>query len=387
MEVKDLIRDRTLVLRVLVPSLEARLREKMKEAEETASRKAPGGSTTNEPKNILQDLDGVTCEPTKDGSTLWNFHCDGATYPARLVNLPCPGRRRICRVSSNACLLLMRTFSLLFFTVELHKTQDHTMYYKCVDVAQMLIVFEDEMALEEAEAVQKSEGFPSYYHSGLTPPMKRVVERRFEAREHKAMAPSRSEVAQVEAELALLMNRIARTGGGGGRSRKPKPLTSSVSGAVVEEVVEDIVDFEPWMTDNGKQPFGVEFDDKDARCTKHPELWLSADKLDEIKRSSETEQRERQDAAAAAAEAKKKKAAAKKEARKKVKQKDEGPSVKKGIASKKNNPEVDEVTQAASQMSQGLDSEDILGDVLLGGDFDFGDMADDEAFADIADKF
>jgi transcription initiation factor TFIID subunit 7 len=361
MEVKDLIRDRTLVLRVLVPSLEARLREKMKEAEETASRKAPGGGTTNEPKNILQDLDGVTCEPTKDGSTLWNFHCDGATYPARLVNLPCP--------------------------VELHKTQDHTMYYKCVDVAQMLIVFEDEMALEEAEAVQKSEGFPSYYHSGLTPPMKRVVERRFEAREHKAMAPSRSEVAQVEAELALLMNRIARTGGGGGRSRKPKPLTSSVSGAVVEEVVEDIVDFEPWMTDNGKQPFGVEFDDKDARCTKHPELWLSADKLDEIKRSSETEQRERQDAAAAAAEAKKKKAAAKKEARKKVKQKDEGPSVKKGIASKKNNPEVDEVTQAASQMSQGLDSEDILGDVLLGGDFDFGDMADDEAFADIADKF
>jgi hypothetical protein len=141
------------------------------------------------------------------------------------------------------------------------------------------------------------------------------------------------------------------------------------------------------MIDNGKQPFGVEFDDKDARCTKHPELWLSADKLDEIKRSSETEQRERQDAAAAVAEAKKKKAAAKKEARKKVKQKDEGPSVKKGIASKKNNPEVDEVTQAASQMSQGLDSEDILGDVLLGGDFDFGDMADDEAFADIADKF
>ena len=363
MEVKDLIRDRTLVLRVLVPSLEARLREKIKEAEETASRKkATGGSSTpNEPKNVLQDLDGVTCEPTKDGSTLWNFHCDGATYPSRLVNLPCP--------------------------VELHKTHDHAMYYKCVDLAQMLIVFEDEMALEEAEASLTSEGFPSYYHSGLTPPMKRVVERRFEAREHKAMAPGRSEVAQVEAELAKLMNRIASNSSGGGRSRKPKPLTISMSGAVVEEVVEDVVDYEPWMTDNGKQPFGVEFDDKDTRCTKHPELWLSADKLDEIKRSSESEQRERQDAAAAVAEAKKKKAAAKKEAKKKSKQKDEGPSIKKGIASSKNVAEVDEVTQAASQMSHGLDSEDILGDVLLGGDFDFGDMADDEAFADIADKF
>ena len=88
----DRIRDRTLVLRVLVPSLEARLREKMKEAEEIASRKAtPTNPSTAEPKNIIQDLEGVTCEPTKDGSTLWNFHCDGATYPARLVNLPCPG--------------------------------------------------------------------------------------------------------------------------------------------------------------------------------------------------------------------------------------------------------------------------------------------------------
>jgi transcription initiation factor TFIID subunit 7 len=263
------------------------------------------------------------------------------------------------------------------------------MYYKCVDVAQMLIVYEDEMALEEAEAVPNSEGFPSYYHSGLTPPMKRVVERRFEAREHKALAPSRSEVAEVEGELAQLMNRISRvSGGSGGRSRKPKPLTSSMPGAVIEEVVEDVVDYEPWMTDNGKQPFGVEFDDKDTRCTKHPELWLSADKLDEIKRS-ETKQKEMEDQAAAAVvtEAKKKKAAAKKEARKKVKKKEEGPSVKKGIASKKNVEEVDEVTQAASQMSQGLDSEDILGDFLLGGDFDFGDTADDEAFADIADKF
>lgn len=116
MEVKDLIRDRTLVLRVLVPSLEARLREKMKEAEETASRKATGGTTANEPKHVLQDLDGVTCEPTKDGSTLWNFHCDGATYPARLVNLPCPGRLRLNVLNVESCLFASdaRTHSVSF---------------------------------------------------------------------------------------------------------------------------------------------------------------------------------------------------------------------------------------------------------------------------------
>ena len=42
----------------------------------------------------------------------------------RLVNLPCP--------------------------VELQKTHDHAMYFKCADVAQMLIVYEDTMALDEA---------------------------------------------------------------------------------------------------------------------------------------------------------------------------------------------------------------------------------------------
>lgn len=90
---------------------------------------------------------------------------------------------------------------------------------------------------------------------------------------------------------------------------------------------------------------------------------------------------------AAAADAKKKRVAAKKEAKKKSKMKDEGSSAKKGIAAKKNVEHVDDVTQAASQMSHGLDSEDILGDVLGSDLFDFGDMEGDEAFADIADKF
>lgn len=347
---RDGIRDRTLVLRVLVPSLEARLREKMKEAEDVAGSRP---SKNNEPKNILQDLEGVTCEPTKDGSTLWNFHCDGATYPARLVNLPCP--------------------------VELHKTHDHAMYYKCVDIGQMLIVYEDEMALEEAEAAPKSEGFPSYYPSGLTPPMKRVVERRFEAREHKALAPSRPEVTEVETELAQLMDRIAKNPGG--RTKK-KLVTNIALGSVLEEVEEDVVDYEPWMDDYGKQPDGVEFDDQDNRCTKHPELWLSADKIDEIKKQK-AEQKEKEAAAAAAAtaaaEAKKKKAAARKEvaAKKKAKKKDEGPSVKKGIPSKKNVEAVNEVDQAAAQMSQDFDGEDFLEAAIENDDYFNFDGGDD----------
>jgi TAFII55 protein conserved region len=124
----------------------------MKEVEEdaTATLGPVGGPNTpssttsihnnsNNNKETLLDLEGVMCEPTQDGSTLWNFHCDGATYPARLVNLPCP--------------------------VEIHKTHDHAMYYKSCDIAQMLIVYEDSMALDEADACPRTDGYPSYYHS------------------------------------------------------------------------------------------------------------------------------------------------------------------------------------------------------------------------------
>ena len=144
------IRDRTLILRVLVPGLETRLRDKMEEQaaakkEADSGKNGANGSSsqqnrdTSGSKESLLDLEGVTCEPTNvQGNTLWNFHCDGAKYPARLVNLPCP--------------------------VELHKTHDHVMYYKCTDLAQMLIVYEDSTALAEAEDdVTKHEAYPSYH--------------------------------------------------------------------------------------------------------------------------------------------------------------------------------------------------------------------------------
>eukprot|EP00557_Chaetoceros_sp_GSL56_P002868 CAMPEP_0176502706 /NCGR_PEP_ID=MMETSP0200_2-20121128/14914_1 /TAXON_ID=947934 /ORGANISM="Chaetoceros sp., Strain GSL56" /LENGTH=421 /DNA_ID=CAMNT_0017901831 /DNA_START=129 /DNA_END=1394 /DNA_ORIENTATION=- len=230
------------------------------------------GSTISDGR--ILDLEGVTCEPAIQSSpdtpldptlsssaslldqyTLWNFRCDGATYPARLVNLPCP--------------------------VEIHKTHDHAMYYKCADVAQMLIVYEDITALEEAESMPgyKHEAFPSYYHSGLTKPMNRVVQRRFLQREHSSVPPPVNEVMEVENYLMELIEKICTKdptkkvgrggsgkGSGGGRSMTTK---------ILEEIEDEIVDYEPWMDDYGKAPKGIEFDESDAICKMHPEVWLA----------------------------------------------------------------------------------------------------------------
>lgn len=93
------IRDRALVLRILVPRLDQRLREKMKDVEEAIANKATATSATgsssssssshhsptksgsgseNNISNSLLDLEGVRCEPTENRNrTMWNFHCDG----------------------------------------------------------------------------------------------------------------------------------------------------------------------------------------------------------------------------------------------------------------------------------------------------------------------
>ena len=51
--------------------------------------------------------------------------------------------------------------------VVVHKTLDHAPYHKSADIRQMLIVYKDEYAMEEAENEQgyKIKGSPSYYHS------------------------------------------------------------------------------------------------------------------------------------------------------------------------------------------------------------------------------
>jgi transcription initiation factor TFIID subunit 7 len=369
------IRDRTLILRILVPGLETRLRDKMKETEEESGNRGIGLNSNNSSsagngpnKERILDLDGVTCEPTSARNhTLWNFHCDGATYPARLVNLPCP--------------------------VEIHKTHDHAAYYKSADVAQMLIVYEDEMALEEGAEEKQIDGFPSYYHSGLTPPMRRVVERRYARRDHSAAPPPRAAISDVENEIVRLMERIAMsekaaTGGAGSNKQQQKNKVPQLTSAnkIFEEVVDDIVDYEPWMNDFGRQAGGVEFDADDQQCSMHPEVWLSPEELRAIKEIELDELR------------KKEAAANKKEAKKMAKKLEKESAaaaaaqaasslpkpVKKGIPSKKNKIEniVDDVTAAAMMVTEGvddlefleLDDENILDLHFDGDEFGFDDL-------------
>jgi len=412
------IRDRTLVLRILVPGLEARLKDKMKEMEERGAfevqqqrqqqqqqqRQAPHRTTSNSDttlKELYLDLEGVTCEPTAArNSTLWNFHCDGATYPAKLVNLPCP--------------------------IEVHKTHDHAAYYKCSDVAQMLIVFEDEMALleqlqeEEKQQQQqaaanlggggeggsttlsstsntKMEQGSNYYPSGLTPPMRRVVERRFEAREHKSIPPPQSAVMDGEAALVELMEKLAKDGDKATSASKRKnkiPVLTSTH-KVLEEVEEEVVPFEPWMAVDAERLIGVEFDAYDEIAKQHPEIWLSGEEISDLREKAKEEQ---EAAAKAHAEAElqqqekeRKKLEKKQKKKKKQKQQDDtGPTVKKGIASKKNREAaaaavaavaggngdpMDEVTQAATTMMTGTEDDIDLDDDAL--DFDFSDIPDD----------
>lgn len=348
------IRDRTLILRILVPGLETRLRDKMKEVEDSQTDNTNNSnnpsSASNTTKETLLELEGVTCEPTQEGSTLFHFHCDGATYPARLVNLPCP--------------------------IELHKTHDHAMYFKCVDIAQMLIVYEDSMALDEADAIPKTEGYPSYYHSGLTPPLRRVVERRFALREHAAVPPPRAEVSDVEAELHNLMCKISKEPGK--RNKVPSLASAQHANKVLEEVVEEVVDYEPWMDDYGAQPSGVEFDAGDQIASLHPEIWLSPEQIEQLKakeREKEEEELRKKQAASEKKEKKKKKKAEKAAAAAAAAaETTKTSSKKKGIASKKQIEPLDEVTQAALES---MTAGDLMDSVLNEDDLDLGFDLDD----------
>jgi len=250
------------------------------------------------------------------------------------------------------------------------------MYYKCADIGQILIVYEDETAMEEAESAPgyKVEGFPSYYHSGLTPPMNRVVERRFGAREHKSVAPSRVDVSDVEKELKNLIAMISRDSS---KSRsKPDSGMSQEANKVIEDVVDDVVDYEPWMDANGMKPKGIEFDSKDTICSTHPELWLEPGEgvmlmnkekkdKDKKKQSSSSDKKTKD---IIKTKKKKKESKANKEAivdNDDISTKSKPKSTKKGIAAKKNRI-VDEVDQAAAQIVTGDDGDalEVLGDLF-----------------------
>ena len=393
---ENIVRDRTLVLRVLVPGLHTQLSDKLLAKQEGADDKNPtnsnnnpaasstynsnsgggGGNNNSTSSNSnsnssaadqILNLEGVTCLPSSEGSTLWHFRCDGATYPARLVNLPCP--------------------------VEVHKTHDHATYHKSADIGQMLIVYEDEYAMEEAENERgyKTEGFPSYYHSGLSPPMKRVVQRRFRARfterESKAIPPPHKEVTEVEKEIQALITKLSAKpgkqkgrgrGGRGGSGGGASSVTVITKEKVIEEVEDEIVDYEPWME------AGKIYTIEDAK--KHPEWWLTKDEMKEIDTAKKTEEEEKQRKADKTEEKKKRKKEKKKKKEEEKQQQaaaaaPESGSKKKGIPSLASRQSVEveeqpmddvEATARLLASGQGGNEEDFLFD-LGEGDFNFDD--------------
>lgn len=232
----------------------------------------------------------------------------------------------------------------------------------------MLIVYEDFNALEEAEE-KPIEGYPSYYHSGVLPPLRRVVERRFAAREHTPVPPPRAAVADVEYELMQLMEKIAKDE----KSKRNKVPTLTSANKVLEEVIEEEVDYEPWMDDHGRQPHGIEFEADDRVASAHPEIWLSPEAIAELKEEDLEVKRKQKEAAEKKEKRKEKKAAAAAAAAAVELAK----PTKKGIPSKKNTPQVvvDEVTQAAASM---LDDVDLMGSVLDGDDLFDLDLNDDD---------
>ena len=81
---RNIVRDRTLVLRVLVPGLHTRLNDKITSIQEgedskpvtpvnaSASGISVGGAKSLSADQLL-NLDGVACLPSSKGSTLWHF--------------------------------------------------------------------------------------------------------------------------------------------------------------------------------------------------------------------------------------------------------------------------------------------------------------------------
>jgi transcription initiation factor TFIID subunit 7 len=145
--------------------------------------------------------------------------------------------------------------------------------------------------------------------------------------------------------------------------------TAQHANKVLEEVEEEIVDYEPWMDDFGRQPAGIDLDAQDQLCSLHPEVWLPQERIREIRQKEEEDAQHAFRKKQAAAEKKEKK----KNKKKKAASADSGPSIKKGIPAKKKEEVVDEVTLAASlMMTEGAGEFDLGDDDLL--DFDLDDM-------------
>ena len=142
--------------------------------------------------------------------------------------------------------------------VEVHKTFDHANYHKSADIGQMLIVYEDEYAMEEAK---NERGYrvdlPVVLPLGVDPPHEEggAASIPVEVRGARREARPAAEVGRVlvERELVEMMSKLS-TG-------KGKPKRMGGKGREMTEVEEEVVDYEPRMGEGGGSPWTT------SRCT------------------------------------------------------------------------------------------------------------------------
>jgi hypothetical protein len=96
----NIVRDRTLVLRILVPGLHTRLNDKINTLQETEGAVTPTAGGVTKADKIL-NLEGVACLPSSIGSTLWHF---------RYVE--CVEEEECCSLVDFRCVLFVDVFTL-----------------------------------------------------------------------------------------------------------------------------------------------------------------------------------------------------------------------------------------------------------------------------------
>lgn len=83
----------------------------------------------------------------------------------------------------------------------------------------------------------------------------------------------------MEKELITLIEAISTKDPNKRQGRGNHSAQRSMQTKVLEEVEDEVVEYEPWMDNYGKEPAGIEFEETDAVCKKHPELWLDPEEL------------------------------------------------------------------------------------------------------------
>jgi len=134
-----------------------------------------------------------------------------------------------------------------------HRTFDRVTTYKSSDVAQILVVYEDEEARDraEAEARPRKEGDLFLGHpSGLTPPTHNVTRRRFAKTKGKLETFARTEVDAVEQELMAFFETTGSTRASAAAASAATVVVGDAelpAGSVVLCDEEEVVDFEEYM--------------------------------------------------------------------------------------------------------------------------------------------